>query len=156
MYLPRPWVVSREASSSSPGAVASPMNVGKIKIAGKGNKGINQLMNTSDVHLRSLRLTRSRGSQKAVESIGSPKPVRVAGYLLLALLLSPGVLRLHPLSDDCLRHRAAENNIGYSNHRSSMFHYLLNPRPDQTEFGVLGSPIGLLLMACVARSFFCS
>ena len=37
-----------------------------------------------------------------------------------------------------------------------MFHYLLNPRPDQTEFGVLGSPIGLLLMACVARSFFCS
>ena len=33
---------------------------------------------------------------------------------------------------------------------------LLNPRPDHTEFGVLGSPIGLLLMAWVASSFWCS
>ena len=33
---------------------------------------------------------------------------------------------------------------------------LENPSPDQTELGVLGSTMGLLCIALVASSFFCS
>ena len=53
-------------------------------------------------------------SEEAVEGVVPPKPVRVAGDLLLPPLLGP------------------------------------------CELGVLGSPIGLLLMAWVASSIFCS
>ena len=53
----------------------------------------------------------SRRTQERVKGIGPCKPVVwVACYLLLPLLLGPGVLGLHLLSDDSLGHGAGESH----------------------------------------------
>ena len=59
-----------------------------------------------------LCLTGSWWSEKTVEGVGPAEPVRVAGYLLLSLLLGSCELGLHLLPDHGLGHGTAEPEAG--------------------------------------------